>query len=138
MRTIAESYKPFQLITPQLATATVTGSGVLMTPGEEFDAIALVSVGAIAGTPDTTSCIVTIEASATSGGTYAAIATFAAATSATQLGSKQVLLTPVSKPYVRAVATIAFTGGTTPSIAIAVDLLVRQTVKSTSVAVALA
>ena len=130
MRNVAAYYKPVQLIAPQLATATVNGSAVHIAPNEEADAVAIVNVGAIAGAPDTTSLIVTILASATSGGSYDTIATFPAATGATQIGTKAVIINTAKYAYVKATATIAFTNGTTPSIAIGVSLLSLQTVAS--------
>lgn len=130
MRDISSEYTPIQLLTPTLATATRTGTGQLFTPANssDGDAVAIVHLGAVDGTPDTTSLIVTIEQSATLNGTYTVTKTFPTATAGAQIGSAQVKL-DTAKPYVRAVATIAFSGGSTPSIAVGVSLLVRQTVK---------
>ena len=127
MRSIAEIYKTLSLITPRLATATVTGTGINVTPQNDsiIEAVALVNIGAVAGTPDSVSCIVTIEQSATVNGTYTVSGTFPTATGATKIGSQQVKL-DFTKPFVRAVATIVFVGGITPSIALDVILLVRQ------------
>lgn len=131
MRKISEAYKVIQLLTPALDTATRTGTGQLFTPNELDDAMAIVNVGAVAGTPDTTSLIVTIEQSATLNGTYTVTDTFPAATSGSQIGSRGFKL-DTSKPYVRAKATIAFAGGTTPSIANSVSILVKTNVNSSS------
>ena len=139
MRNIAEGVKPYQLIAPIAMTATVTGSGVAVTPGQEFDGVAIVNLGAVAGSPTTTSAIVTIEASATSGGTYTVLSTFVAATAGAQVGTKQVSFNgEVPYAFIRAKVTIVFSGGSTPSIVCGVTLLQRQTVKSASNLVALA
>lgn len=137
MKTVAEQYKPVQLIAPQLATSTVTGTGVSVISGAEVDAVAVVNLGAIAGTPDTTSCIVTIEESATVNGTYTTNTTFATATAGSQIGTKQIVVNR-NKPFIRAKATLAFSGGTSPSIAVSCTLLVKQIVSSTASETALA
>lgn len=130
--------KPIQLIAAQSATATVTGTGQNVTPGELLDAMAIVSLGAPTGAPSTQSMIVKIQASATVGGTYSDLATFNTSTSGTaSVGSVQVILDP-TKPFVRALATIAFTGGTAPAYPIAVTLLPRQSVATDSNLVSLA
>ena len=131
MRKVSEMYKVVQLLTPILSTSTRTGVGQLFTPNELDDAMAIVNLGAVAGTPDTTSAIVTIEQSATLNGTYTVTDTFPAATAGAQIGSRGFKL-DTSKPYVRAVVTIAFAGGTTPSIANSVSLMVKTNVNSSS------
>jgi len=138
MRDIASMYKPIQLIAPIAMTATVTGVGQLITPNEDTDAVAVVQLGAVAGTPDSFTAVVTIEASATLNGTYTVLSTFATATAGAQIGTKQVVLPIVSKPYVRAKVTIAFVNGTTPSFVCGVSLLVKQNTNTSSNQTALA
>lgn len=127
MRSAAEKYKPYQLQAPIALTATTSGSGVQFTPGNDSgtDAVAIVSLGAIGGAPSTTSVVVTIEQSATSGGTYANRATFATATAGAEVSTLQLRLDP-AKPFVRATTTITFSGGTSPSIVTGVVILVKQ------------
>ena len=138
MRNASEMYKPYQLITPQLAAATVTGTGVQFTPNNDSgaDAVAVVNIGAIAGAPSATSLIVTIEQSATVGGTYTVTGTFATATAASEVSTLPVKL-DTTKPFVRAKATIAFTSGTSPTIAVGVLILVKQNNNSANNATAL-
>lgn len=133
MRSPIDMYKVYQLIKPQLATATVTGTGVQFTPNNDplVDAFALANVGSAAGTPDSFTVVYTIEQSATVGGTYTVTDTFATGTTATQSSARAFKLDS-SKPFVRAKATIAFVNGTTPSIAIACDIFVKQNNASTS------
>ena len=139
MRTVADLYKPLQLIVPQAATATVTGSGVAFTPNNDplVDATAIVNIGATSGAPTSFTVVVTIEQSVTSGGTYTVTDTFVTATAASQNSIRGLKLDP-TKGFVRAKATIAFVGGTSPTIAIAVNILVRQNNGSATNATALA
>lgn len=138
MRDIASLYKPYQLIAPIAMTATVTGSGVLVAPQEDSDAVAIANFGAVAGSPTSFTVIVTIEGSDTSGGTYSVLSTFATATAGAQIGTKQVIIPIASKTYVRAKVTIAFVGGTTPSFVCGVSLLVKQNINTSSNQTALA
>lgn len=134
-KNLASQVKPVQLIANQSATATVTGSAVDIRPMELTDAIFVVAVGAPTGSPSTESVIFKLQQSATSGGTYTDVAnsTFTAATGGTaQFGTKGVVLDPVNYPFVKAVATIAFTGGTTPAFPIAAALLKKMTVATDS------
>lgn len=135
-KNIAAAVKPVVLIAAQSATATVTGSAVdIRTGGALTDAMFLVSVGAPTGTPDTKSVIFKLTQSATSGGSYTDVAnsTFTAATGGTaQVGSKGVILDPVNYPFVKAVATIAFTGGSTPAFPISASLVKRMAVATDS------
>lgn len=130
MKDVASTYKPYQLIVPQLATATVTGSAVQITPGEEADAVAIINLGALTSNGSVT-LIVTISASLTSGGSYTTIATSAtAACAAAQIGSLRVKINTGIYAFVKATATFVFTSGTTPNVPIAVSLLVQETVAS--------
>ena len=137
MRNLADIAKPVQLIAPISMTATVTGTGQSVIAGSQQDAVAIVSLGAVSGAPSATSVIVTIEESDAVGGTYTTNATFATATAGGQVGTKEITIKP-TKPFLRAVVTIAFTGGTTPAIVAGVDLLVRKIVATDSNEVALA
>lgn len=133
MRNPVDLYKVYQLIAPQLATATVTGTGVQFTPGNDSktDAFAIVNTGAVAGTPTSFTVVFTIEQSATQGGTYTVTDTFATGTTASQRSARACTLDN-SKPWVRAKATIAFVDGTTPSVAISANIFVKQNNASTS------
>lgn len=137
MRKVSELYKVIQLATPILSTSTRTGVGQLFTPNELDDAMAIVNLGAVAGTPDSLTAVVTIEQSATLNGTYTVTDTFPTATAGAQVGSRGFKL-DTAKPYVRAVVTLAFVGGTTPSIANSVSILVKSSVNSSSIASTLA
>lgn len=128
---ISAQIKPLQLIAPQAASATVTGTGVQFTPGEIADAVAIANIGATTGAPTSFTVIVTIEQSATQGGTYTVSQTFSTATGVNQIGSAQVLL-DITKPWVRAKATIAFVGGASPTIVVGVILGVGQRTNSDS------
>ena len=126
MKNLASTFKPVLLIGNQSATATVTGSAVDIRPGELTDAVLIAAIGAVTGAPSTQSITIKIQNCATSGGTYTDLATFTASTAGTaQVGSVQVILDP-TKPFHKAVATIAFTGGTTPAYPVAVTLLLKQ------------
>lgn len=132
---LASKVKPAVLIAGQSATATVTGSAVDIRSMNIKDAIFVVTIGAPTGSPSTQSCIYKLTQSATSGGTYTDVAnsTFTAATGGTaQVGTKGVILDPVNFPFVKAVATIAFTGGTSPAFPIAASLLKAVAVASDS------
>lgn len=133
MRSPVDSYKVYQLIKPQLATATVTGTGVQFTPNNDAktDAFAVVNVGSTAGTPTSFTVVFTIEQSTAVGGTYTVTDTFATGATATQNSARACTLDS-AKPFVRAKATIAFVDGTTPSIAISANIFVKQNNASTS------
>ena len=127
-RTLNEEYRAIQLSAPAESASTVTGTGQLITPGELVDACAIVNVGAVSGTPDSFTAVVTIEQSATLNGTYAVKQTFTTITAGSQIAQKQVILDP-SLPYVRAKVTLAFTGGSTPKLFNSVALMLRKAVK---------
>lgn len=118
MHKLSESYKAVSLIRPQVATATVTGTGVDLL-GYLDDAVAIVNLGAALTTTET--CIVTIQGS-NDDSSYTTLTTFATllGTSDNKLACGAVNL--FGYRYVRAVATIA---GTTPSFAIDVVLMAR-------------
>jgi len=128
-----DQYKPVQLLIPLPQAATAHGVAVNVVPGESpaYDAIAIVSLGAVTGTPDSFSVIVTIEESATSGGTYDTLATFATATGTTNVASKPFTINP-AKPFIRATATIAFVNGTSPKIPVDVIALIHQSVATST------
>lgn len=131
MKNYAAALKPYLILTPLAQAATASGTAKQFTPGELKDAIAVVLVGATSGTPDSFTVVVTIEQSATSGGSYTATATLPTNTTANQVGTQQVILDQ-TKPWVRATATIAFVNGTSPKINVGVALLVAQVVASDS------
>ena len=132
MINVSAKYKPFLLIAAQTATATVNGSAVQLT-GDEQDGVAIVCLGAVMGGPSAQTCTVTISASATQNGTYTTIATFPTSTAGTaQVGTARVLVNQGLYSWVKATATIAFTGGTTPSFPLSVVLLQNQTIETDS------
>lgn len=116
-RQIEKAINPKLGITPQAATATVTGTGIDCSGFEEV--VYVLMVGAVSGTSPTLD--VAIQESATVGGTYTAItgATIAQVTTATHqfhVGAR----VNTAKPFQRVVATIA---GTTPSFTMSVAML---------------
>lgn len=116
-RQITSAINPKLGITPQAATATVTGTGIDCSGFEE--AVYGLMVGAVSGTTPTLD--VKIQESATVGGTYTDItgAAFAQVTTATHqlhLGTR----VNTAKPFQRVLATIA---GTTPSFTMSVLML---------------
>ena len=142
MRNVSVEYKAYGLIYPTLLTAngTTIGTAVQVIGNEEQDAMAIVSIGAIAGAPTSTTVTVTIAGSATSGGTYTTLASFPVAgrgiTSNTaaqnQVGTQRVPFNPSTYSWIRASAAVYFTAGTTPSVSVGVTLLQKQTVMTES------
>jgi hypothetical protein len=128
-----DQFKPVQLLIPIAHTATGSGVAVNVIPGESpaYDAIAVVSLGAATGSPTSYTVDVTIEESATSGGTYDTIATFDTATGTKKVASKPFTINP-AKPYIRATATIAFVSGTSPAIPVDVVALIHESVATSS------
>lgn len=128
MLDLEQEYKVVSLIRPQVATSTVTGTGVDLGPDYEDDALAIFNLGAASDTDAT--CIVTIEGSDAVGGTYTVLGTFgtATATSDNKIASLKVNTAGASSRFIRAKATIAGTG--TPSFALDVVLLVKAVVAS--------
>ncbi len=125
MRSVYDAIKALFTIRPQAATATVTGSAV-DTLGYN-SAMAALEVGAVSGTTPTLD--VKLQESDTSGGTYTDI-TGAAATQVTASNNSQVIrvegLGTSRKRFIRAVGTI---GGTTPSFALSVEILLGRAFK---------
>lgn len=117
---LSKNYKAISLVRPQVATSTVTGTGV-DTMGYGDDAIAIVDLGAASGTSATN--IVTIQTSPDNS-TWTTVTTFATLTdtSDNKIACGRVNLDAASRRYVRALCTIA---GTSPSFAFAVSLLIR-------------
>ena len=108
-------------IRPQAATAGVVNGLSVDRLGFE-DAVLMVSVGAVAGAPTAQTVDVKIQDSA-DGTTWADVAgltveQITAADTSKELG---INLSPLRR-YIRAVVTVAFTGGTTPNIQLAVDI----------------
>lgn len=116
---LSKNYKYISLIRPQVATSTVTGTGV-DTLGYGDDALAILDLGAALTTAET--CIVTIQTSPNNS-TWTTQTTFATVTgtSDNKCAAGKLVLDAASRRYVRAVATIA---GDTPSFAIAVGLVI--------------
>lgn len=130
---LAPLFKSVGILLPKALTATASGTPVLITPGEnaDYEAIAVVQNGAATGSPTSYTLAVTVEESATSGGTYDTIATFTTITADNQVSHLPVKINP-AKPYIRATATIAFVGGTSPAVVPAVALLMKENVASDS------
>jgi len=124
---LSKNYKFFSLIRPQVATSTVTGTGV-DTLGYCDDALVTVDLGAALTTSET--CIVTVQTSPDNA-TWTTQTTFATltGTSDNKAAAGKVVLDAASRRYVRAVATIA---GGSPSFAIAVGLVLQAEYGSAS------
>lgn len=134
MKQLSPQFKTYTILAAKAQTATASGAAVQVTPGNSpsFDAVAIANVGLVTGAPSAVSVIITVEESATSGGTYDTLATFA--TVATVVATAEASHIPVvinpAKPWIRATATITFTSGTSPAIPLSVSLLVVQSVFS--------
>lgn len=124
---ISKRYKYIPLIVPQVATSTVTGTGVDLM-GYNDDCIAMVTTGTNLTTTET--CDVTIQTSPDNS-TWTTRTTFTTilGTDDNESAAGKVVLDGTSRRYVRAVATIA---GTTPSFSIAVGILVNGEYQSAS------
>ncbi len=132
MQTLAEKFKVFALIKPQVATSTVTGSNVNVSPDDNQECLALLEVGA-AATDATDTCAVTVQGSADGGSTYTTVATFVTVlgTLASAGGRAAISFQRGLYTSFRAVATIV--SGNSASFPIAVQLLVAQSQQSGSV-----
>lgn len=117
---ISKNYKVISLVRPQVATSTVTGTGV-DTLGYGDDAMVIVDLGAASGTSATNDIVIQTSAD---NSTWTTRTTFAqlTGTSDNTLAAGKVVLDGASRRYVRAVATIA---GTSPSFAFAVSLVLE-------------
>jgi hypothetical protein len=117
---LSKNYKFVSLIRPQVATSTVTGTGV-DTMGYGDDAIITLDLGAALTTTET--CDVTIQTSPDNS-TWTTRTTFGqlTGTSDNKAAAGKLALDAASRRYVRAVATIA---GGSPSFAIAVGMLIQ-------------
>lgn len=132
MRVIADKVKAYQLFAPLALASTTTSSAVQITTANMHpsgDAVAVVNVGAATGTPDSFTVVVTITASATSGGSYTALGAFTTNTAGSQIEHLPVPIDP-ARPFLKATATIAFVNGTSPKIPVSVSILVRQSQES--------
>jgi hypothetical protein len=108
-------------IVPQSSVAaTVTGSAI--TKGDAQSAVLFGFTGAATGTPTTTSVTYKVQDCATSGGTYADFATASAAIGASATSTTNVNLAG-AKAYLKVVATVAFTGGSTPAVQLCAALV---------------
>lgn len=117
---LSKNYKYVSLIRPQVATSTVTGTGV-DTMGYGDDAVITLDLGAALTTTET--CDVTIQTSPDNA-TWTTRTTFTQllGTSDNKCAAGKLVLDAASRRYVRAVATIA---GSVPSFALAVGMLIR-------------
>lgn len=108
-------------IRPQAAAAGAVNGLSVDRLGFE-DAVLMVSVGAVAGSPTAQTVDVKVQDSA-DGTTWADVAglTVEQITAADTSKDLGINLSPLRR-YIRAVATVAFTGGTTPNIQLAVDI----------------
>lgn len=114
-------------ITPRAQTAaTVEGSGIdRCAPGDQqYQSCQLfVSVGPTTGTPDSFSVAVTMEDSADNL-SFAAMSPAVAITTITAINTSQYVNVNLkgARRYVRAVAVVAFVGGTSPTVGIAANV----------------
>lgn len=133
MENLAPLFKSYGILLPKAQTATASGTGKNVVPGESpsYDAIAVVANGAATGSPTSYTLAVTVEESATVNGTYDTIGTFTTITGDNQVSHLPVTINP-AKPFIRATATIAFVGGTSPAVLVGCTLLVRENVASDS------
>ncbi len=125
MRSLYDGIKALFSVRPQAATATVTGGGV-DTQGYN-SAMAVLEVGAVSGTTPTLDVKIQDSADNVSFADVAGL-TF---TQVTASNNSQVLRidglnTPQHRRYLRAVGTI---GGTTPSFALAIEVLLGRAYK---------
>lgn len=129
----APLFKPYQILIPISRTATGSGVGVQVTPGEnaDYQAIAIASLGAVTGSPSSFTAVITVEESATVNGSYTTNTTFATATGTGNIGTLPVKINP-AKPFIRATATLAFVAGTTPAVIVDVVLLMKENVATDS------
>lgn len=117
---ISKNYKAISLVRPQVATSTVTGTGV-DTLGYADDAMVIVDLGAASGTSATN--IITIQTSPDNS-TWTTVTTFGTLTdtSDNKIACGRINLDAANRRYVRALCTIA---GTSPSFAFSVCLVLR-------------
>ena len=119
-----QSVTALTLVAPSTRTATVTGTGVDLSPyvnTVNTNLKIVADVGTVTGTTPTLD--ITVEESDSSGSGYSAI-TGAAFTQITATGTGAVEIhTKTNKRYIRAVGTI---GGTTPSFPLAIWALVIE------------
>lgn len=128
-----------QSVAPQLCAAgTFNGTGVDRMPSgdqEYLSGIVAVSIGATAGTPTSFTVDVSIQDSADNS-TFAAVAAgFGGPIAITQAVAASQMVTAKFnanglRRYVRAVAVVAFVGGTSPTIALAVDITLGGVAKA--------
>ena len=89
MITVSQDYKAISLMRPAAITATGTSTGVSVKELLD-DAVAILNVGAVAGTNPTLD--LAIQTSNLVGGTYTTVATFGRVTAANKLGAVRVNL----------------------------------------------
>lgn len=118
MRTTSAEVRTGLAASPQLAPAG-TINGVAIDRLGCYSAVFTVVTGAIAGAPTSQSVNAKLQHSDTSGGVYTDIsgATLSTITAGNASGEINVDLSS-AKRYVRVVLTVAFVGGTTPTIGV--------------------
>lgn len=125
-------YKAYQLIAPQAADATVTGTGIDIGTTTTGKGMATFSLGSAVDTGAT--CAVTIEGSDVVGGTYTNLGTFTTVgpSDDNKVGCINIDNEKLaSKRFIRAKATIA--GGTDPVFYVSVTLHMAQEIQGTTV-----
>lgn len=127
MKDLVYSVKPEISIKPQLASAGTINGDEVDTSGVH-DLMLVVETGDIAGTPTAQTVDVKLQESDVSGSGFTDI-TDATITQITAAGTIEVLgwqNIGYEKRYVRAVATVAFTDGTTPTIGLNAKILTSK------------
>lgn len=127
MRELFYDVKPEITIEPQLAGAGTINGDEVDTKGDH-DLMLVVETGVDAGTPTSFTVDVKLQESDTSGSGFTDI-TGAAITQITTedtIEVKGLQGVGYKKRYIRAVATVAFVGGSTPTIALNARILVQK------------
>jgi hypothetical protein len=124
------SYKAVSLAHAQTITSTTTTTAVDLGPGYDEDTMVILDVGAASDTGAT--CAVVIKGSATSGGTYATLLTFAtlADTDDNKIAAGKITRGSTATRFLKAVLTIA--SGSSPSFTFSIVALCKATQESGS------
>jgi len=126
MHTLRDNYKAISLLRPQSITATTTGTGIDVEQYED-DALAIVDLGAQAGTTETLD--VTIETS-TDGTNYSTALTFGQVTGSN--GDDKIAAGLVSLAGIKKVRAVATKSGSGASL-IAVSILAQARIGGSTV-----
>jgi hypothetical protein len=137
LRNIADWVVAFMSVAPQsAAVGTINGSSLdRFLHNMPLTCMLHQQVGAVTGAPTTSSVITTLQHSQDNATwtTYlpdgVTAATTAALTAANSDNSLSIDLT-LAQRFIRAVTTVAFTGGATPAVLVAVDLMIAGEVKN--------